>query len=82
MEVDNDVPRDAKAMDLILKSMGVEEYEPRVINQLLEFYHRYVTEVLQDAQAYAGMHHQCFFFCNFVSQTTQAKHSLMLQTCD
>ena len=34
-----EVPRDAKIIALILKSMGVEEYEPRVINQLLEFMH-------------------------------------------
>jgi transcription initiation factor TFIID subunit 9B len=40
-----DVPRDAKLIAHILESMGVEEYEPRVINQLLEFMHRYVTDV-------------------------------------
>jgi hypothetical protein len=36
----NEVPLDAKIMALIVKSMGVEDYEPRVINLLLEFMHR------------------------------------------
>lgn len=30
-------PRDASVMEAILKEMGVEEYEPNVINQMLEF---------------------------------------------
>jgi uncharacterized caspase-like protein len=33
-------PRDARAMKAILKEMGVEDYEPRVINQMLEFTYR------------------------------------------
>lgn len=33
-------PRDARAMKMLLKEMGVEEYEPRVINQMLEFTYR------------------------------------------
>eukprot|EP00164_Ancoracysta_twista_P007421 GFYU01010533.1.p1 GENE.GFYU01010533.1~~GFYU01010533.1.p1 ORF type:complete len:218 (-),score=35.44 GFYU01010533.1:411-1064(-) len=46
-------PLDAMLVTKILKSMGVEEYEPRVINQLLEFMYRYVTDVLQDANVYS-----------------------------
>ena len=48
-----ELPRDARLMGQILKSMGVEEYQPRVINQLLEFMYRYVSEVLQDALLYS-----------------------------
>eukprot|EP01104_Vermistella_antarctica_P001310 TRINITY_DN11366_c0_g1_i1.p1 TRINITY_DN11366_c0_g1~~TRINITY_DN11366_c0_g1_i1.p1 ORF type:complete len:172 (+),score=41.79 TRINITY_DN11366_c0_g1_i1:112-627(+) len=48
-----DVPRDAKTIALILASMGVEEYEPRVVNQLLEFMYRYSSEVFQDALVYS-----------------------------
>ena len=33
-------PRDARAMKAILKEMGVEDFEPRVINQMLEFTYR------------------------------------------
>lgn len=29
--------------------MGIEDYEPRVVQQLLDFTHRYVTDVLHDA---------------------------------
>lgn len=33
-------PRDALVMAAILKEMGISEYEPRVINQMLEFTYR------------------------------------------
>lgn len=46
-------PRDAKVMAAILKDAGVEEYEPRVINQMLEFSYRYVSDVLDDARIYS-----------------------------
>ncbi|KMS65537.1 hypothetical protein BVRB_034980, partial [Beta vulgaris subsp. vulgaris] len=47
-----DVPRDAVCIDAILRSMGVQEYEPKVIHQLLEFMYRHVTETISDAQMY------------------------------
>lgn len=31
------IPRDAQVIQAILKDMGITEYEPRVVNQLLEF---------------------------------------------
>ena len=31
------VPRDVVCIDAILRSMGVKEYDPKVIHQLLEF---------------------------------------------
>jgi hypothetical protein len=34
------VPRDALVMAAILKEMGIADYEPRVINQMLEFTYR------------------------------------------
>lgn len=37
---DSSVPRDALAIQSILKDMGVNEYEPAVVNQLLEFCYR------------------------------------------
>lgn len=30
-------PRDAQVMSAILKDMGVLEYEPKLVNQMLEF---------------------------------------------
>ena len=33
------VPRDALILDEILRQMGVTEYNPRVVAQLLEFMH-------------------------------------------
>jgi len=33
-------PKEAQIMAAILKDMGVNEYEPRVINQMMEFSYR------------------------------------------
>ncbi|KAG2328130.1 hypothetical protein Bca52824_010858 [Brassica carinata] len=50
---EEDVPRDAKIVKSLLKSMGVEHYEPRVVHQFLEIWYRYVVDVLTDAQVYS-----------------------------
>ena len=34
------LPKDAQVMSAILKDMGVLDYEPRLINQMLEFSYR------------------------------------------
>lgn len=44
------MPKDAQVMVSILRDMGIMEWEPRVINQLLEFSYGYVTTVLDDAK--------------------------------
>eukprot|EP00736_Rhodelphis_marinus_P005846 Rmarinus@m.29646 len=49
----DDKPLDAIVVEKILKSMGVNQYEPGVVPQLLEFIHRYTAEILEDAQVYA-----------------------------
>jgi transcription initiation factor TFIID subunit 9B len=62
---DDEKPRDAIILEKILDSMGIEKYEPRVIEQFLELIYRnhclsliylintgYVTDVLTDAQVY------------------------------
>ncbi|KAJ3289560.1 Transcription initiation factor TFIID subunit 9 [Borealophlyctis nickersoniae] len=49
----SEMPRDAKLVSLILDSMDVDEYDPKVVPQLLEFMHRYVIDVLGDAQLFA-----------------------------
>lgn len=49
-----DVPRNAQMMALLLKSMGIEEWEPRVINQLLEFMYSYTSDILKDSVDYAA----------------------------
>jgi len=52
--LNEDTPRDAQVIALLLNSMGLKEWEPRVVHQLLEFMHRYVSEILTDAQDYAN----------------------------
>ncbi|PNY12035.1 transcription initiation factor TFIID subunit 9-like protein [Trifolium pratense] len=52
-EEDLTMPRDAKIIKSLLKSMGVEEYDPRVIHKFLELGYRYVVDVLTDAQVYS-----------------------------
>lgn len=50
---DQPLPADATAIRNILKTMGVEAHEPRVMNQLLDFMYSYVSGVLSDASAFA-----------------------------
>lgn len=50
---DDVMPKDARIVKELLKSMGVEDYEPRVVNQFLELWYRYVVDVLTDSQVYA-----------------------------
>lgn len=45
------LPHDAQVMEAILKEMGIADYEPRVISQMLEFAYRYTTEILEDARS-------------------------------
>lgn len=40
MAVPKSSPRDAQVMAAILKDMGVQDYEPRCVNQMLEFAYR------------------------------------------
>ena len=41
------------SMAAVLASMGVDEYEPRVLHQLLEYTHRYCGEVFSDSAHYS-----------------------------
>lgn len=50
---ENLAPRDAKIISVILRSLGIEECEPKVIIQLLEFAYKYSTDVLEDALLFA-----------------------------
>ncbi|KAI5172839.1 transcription initiation factor TFIID subunit 9B [Nematocida sp. LUAm3] len=50
---DNLAPRDAKIISLILRSVGIEECEPKVILQFLEVAYKYFVEVVDDALLYA-----------------------------
>eukprot|EP01120_Amphizonella_sp_Union-15-10_P000797 TRINITY_DN10826_c0_g1_i1.p1 TRINITY_DN10826_c0_g1~~TRINITY_DN10826_c0_g1_i1.p1 ORF type:complete len:199 (-),score=33.42 TRINITY_DN10826_c0_g1_i1:88-684(-) len=46
---DQKIPRQAKLMHLLLTSMGVQNYQPSVVNQLLELMYRYVQEILEES---------------------------------
>jgi transcription initiation factor TFIID subunit 9B len=46
-------PKLAQIISLILKSYQIEDIEPNVINQLLEFASRYTNDVLHDAILYS-----------------------------
>ena len=43
-------PRDALVVENILSQMGANAFEPRVVNQSLEFIYRYVGDVLEDLE--------------------------------
>lgn len=47
------LPRDAKLLSLLIQSENVPDYDTKVIPQLLEFMHRYVLDVVSDAQTFS-----------------------------
>ena len=55
MSNENLAPWDAKTIATVLRTIGIEECEPKVIVQLLEFLHKYSGEILSDASLYAKM---------------------------
>ncbi|EPR79385.1 Transcription initiation factor TFIID [Spraguea lophii 42_110] len=46
-------PREAKIVSIILRSIGIDECEPQVIVQILEFLYKYSVDVMEDALLYA-----------------------------
>ncbi|KAJ8647500.1 hypothetical protein MRB53_000523 [Persea americana] len=68
-----DVPRDAKIVKTLLRSMGVREYEPRVVHQFLELWYRYVVDVLSDAQTYSEHAGKPSIDCDDVKLAIQTK---------
>jgi transcription initiation factor TFIID subunit 9B len=50
-------PRDARLLHLLLASMHVPAYSPKVPIQLLDFAYRYTQSILLDAQTYADHAH-------------------------
>ncbi|XP_056168849.1 transcription initiation factor TFIID subunit 9-like isoform X2 [Syzygium oleosum] len=50
---DLQIPRDAKIIKSLLQSIGIEEYEPRVVHHMLELWYKYAGDVLTDAQLYS-----------------------------
>lgn len=47
-------PRDAATVERILNSMGVGDYEPGVLHQLLAFMHAHCADVFSDGATYAA----------------------------
>jgi len=72
-EGEEDMPRDAKIVKSLLKSMGVEDYEPRVVHQFLELWYRYVVDVLTDAQVYSEHANKTAIDCDDVKLAIQSK---------
>lgn len=50
----NLAPKDAKIISLILRSVGIDECEPKVILQFLEVAYKYFIEIAEDAALYAA----------------------------
>uniref|UniRef100_A0A803MII3 Transcription initiation factor TFIID subunit 9 n=1 Tax=Chenopodium quinoa TaxID=63459 RepID=A0A803MII3_CHEQI len=72
-EGEEDLPRDAKIMKSLIKSMGVEEHEPRVVHQFLELWYRYAVDVLTDAHVYSEHAGKASIDCDDVKLAIQSK---------
>lgn len=47
------IPKEVKMASSLLTSCGIEECEPKVIQQILEFMYRYTTDILQESLVYS-----------------------------
>ncbi|KAK6911858.1 Transcription initiation factor TAFII31 [Dillenia turbinata] len=72
-EGEEDMPRDAKIVKSLLKSMSIEEYEPRVVHQFLELWYQYVVDVLTDAQLYSEHAGKTTIDCDDIKLATESK---------
>lgn len=73
MGEDDDLPRDAKLVRSIMRSMGVQHHEPRVVNQFLDLWYRYVVDVLGDAQTYSEHAGKVAIDCDDVKLAIQSR---------
>eukprot|EP00249_Psilotum_nudum_P012471 c23803_g1_i2 orf=112-666(+) len=73
MERGEEEPKDAKLVKSILKSMGVQQHEPRVVHQFLDFWYRYVVEVLTDAQVFSEHAGKTIIDCEDVNLAIQTR---------
>ena len=47
-----ELPRDAKVVEAVLRSSGVDNFDAECVPQLLEFTQRYIADVLEESAAY------------------------------
>jgi hypothetical protein len=47
---ESEQPNEALKVQQLLRSMGVEDWEPRVVNMLVDFIYKYTTDVVLDAE--------------------------------
>jgi len=64
-------PKDIQIMTQILKDVGITDYEPRVVNQMVEFTYRYVSNVLEDANLFSSYAKKKAIDCDDISLAIQ-----------
>jgi len=48
------IPKEAQVMVAILRDLGIQDYDPGVLTQMLEFSYRYVSNILEDAKMFSN----------------------------
>lgn len=48
------IPKEAQVMAAILRDLGIQDYDPGVLTQMLEFSYRYISNILEDAKMYSN----------------------------
>ncbi|CAG2116013.1 unnamed protein product [Medioppia subpectinata] len=64
-------PKDIQIVTQILKDMAITDYEPRVVNQMVEFTYRYVSNVLEDAHLFSSYAKKKAIDCDDISLSVQ-----------
>ncbi|KAH0558278.1 hypothetical protein KQX54_015381 [Cotesia glomerata] len=71
-------PQMAVIIDSIIKSMGIEDYDPSVVQQLLEFVYRHVTGVIESGKVFARHANKKFLDSSDISFALKIKS----EVCD
>ncbi|KAI9179486.1 Transcription initiation factor TFIID subunit 9 [Blastocladiella emersonii ATCC 22665] len=69
----DDKPRDARLIELLLTSAGIQDCDEQVVPMLLEFAHRYVSDVLSEAMLFAEHAHRADLSVDDVKLAVQSK---------
>lgn len=67
------LPKDSQVVAAILKEMGIVDFEPRVLPQLVEFAYRYVSRVLEDAQLFSAYARKSMIDADDITLAVQMK---------
>ena len=70
----NALPDEHRVMKTLLEELGVTDYDPQVVTQMLDFSYSYLTDILSDSHTFAKHANRSAVDLEDVKLATQFKH--------